>query len=272
LFSIFTRLFYAIFYAVKKYFLLLCMLGAAAAAFGESVYSCDLKTDLVAGAAAVGLAITPFFIHSAADRAERDVSLSRDSVNAFDQPLMFAYNKPADIFSYAAVAVFAALPFAPLWENVRDANVWAAYCVMYAESALLVFGTTEIMKNAILRYRPYCYFDDSAASEHYDYFQSFPSRHTAFAFLSAGFFTSAFCAEYPDSPWKLPLGTAAYAAAAGIGLSRIFSGNHFAADVLAGAAIGALFGYALPWLHLRGKPGTIALAPQPNGFLVKLCY
>jgi len=88
--------------------------------------------------------------------------------------------------------------------------------------------------------------------------------------MSASFVTSTFFVENPDSSWKVPLCAAAYTLAAGVGIGRIFSGNHFMSDVLAGAAIGSLYGYLIPRLHLRKKQDNISLLPLTNGFLVSL--
>jgi membrane-associated phospholipid phosphatase len=217
----------------------------------------------------LGLTAVSFFVDRSAGIAScSDIPLAKDNVNAFDRNLMFEYNKSLDIVSDVVLYGLMAMPLLSLIENIRDGNVWATYGVMYAESALLVFGTCEILKNSIARYRPYCYFGDVPSGMSADYYKSFPSRHTAFAFMSAGFFTSTFFTEYPDSPWKIPLGVVSYFLAAGVGISRIFSGNHFTSDVLAGAAIGSVFGYLIPWLHLRKKTDAVTFVPLSNGFML----
>jgi membrane-associated phospholipid phosphatase len=89
--------------------------------------------------------------------------------------------------------------------------------------------------------------------------------------MSAGFLSSTYFTEYPDSNWKIPVAGLGYALAVGIAANRILSGSHFLTDVLAGAAIGSLYGYLIPALHLR-KPGgtTMAFTPTVNGFLVSI--
>ena len=65
---------------------------------------------------------------------------------------------------------------------------------------------------------------------------SFPSGHAASA---AAFAVGA----AREAPWtSVPLGLLA----AGVGLSRVWTGAHYPADVLAGAAIGATVAAALP--------------------------
>ena len=70
------------------------------------------------------------------------------------------------------------------------------------------------------------------------------------AFLSAGFLSATFSAEYPDSPWKIPIIAGVYTLATGIATFRIASGSHFLTDVLTGAAIGSLYGWVIPLLDL----------------------
>jgi len=253
-----------------KKLLVFCCIAVIAynGVFAESKYGYDVTKDIVIGTVSAGLAVSPFFIHRSANLASRDDIPSKDSVNAFDRSMMFEYNKPIDLASDVATYGLLALPIVSLAGNYKDLNAWVTYGIMYAESVLLVYGTTEILKSSILRYRPYNYGGDIPAGSGSDYYKSFPSRHAAFAFMSAGFVTTTFFTEYPESPWKIPVCAAAYTLAAGISAGRIFSGNHFMTDVLAGAAIGSIYGYLIPALHLRDKNDKLELAALPAGFLV----
>ena len=254
--------------------LVICYLTAFAfKLFAESVYTYDLAKDLIVGSVTLGLTASSLFITRSASMASRNDIGPKDSINSFDRGAMFEYNKPLDITSDISVYGLLALPLVPLAGNFKDRRAWLTYCIMYAESFFLVFGTSEVLKNSILRYRPFKYFGDVPAGKESDAYQSFPSRHTAFAFMSAGFFTSAFFAEYPQSPWKIPLSAAAYTLAAGVGAGRVFSGNHFLSDVLAGAAIGSLYGYLIPALHMkRNNHDDITLTPLSNGFLASFRF
>ena len=255
---------------MRKLFIIFCITAISFSCFAESVYTFNLPKDIILGSVSLGLTVSSLFINRSANAISENDILSRDSVNSFDRGLMFEYNKPIDIFSDIIVYSVITMPVLSLVGNFKDANALITYGVMYGESLLFVFGTCEFFKNTILRYRPYNYFGDVPAGKESDYFKSFPSRHTAFAFMSAGFLTSTFFAENPGSPWKVPLCAAAYTLAAGVGVSRISSGNHFTSDVLAGVAIGSLYGYLIPRLHLRKKHDGISLVPLTNGFLVSL--
>lgn len=76
---------------------------------------------------------------------------------------------------------------------------------------------------------------------------SFPSGHTAEAFVAAEFMRL----EYKNvSPWY---GVAAYAIAAGNGLLRMYHNKHWLGDVVAGAGLGILSTRVSYWLYPKIK-------------------
>lgn len=85
--------------------------------------------------------------------------------------------------------------------------------------------TTFALKTAFNRERP--------AKESPRYNSSFPSGHSANWFSLA----TVYSAKYPKL--SIPL----YAFGVMVGLSRIYQGEHYPSDVLAGAAVGVAFGY-----------------------------
>jgi len=80
---------------------------------------------------------------------------------------------------------------------------------------------------------------------------SFPSGHAS----SAAAFVVGAAREAPGV--AAPLGLLA----AGVGLSRVWTGAHYPADVLVGAALGAAVGRALPSAGVTGPVGGRAAAP-----------
>jgi undecaprenyl-diphosphatase len=256
----------------RKCFLLSCIMTITVSinCFAQSVYTLYPVKDIIISSASLGLTISSLFINRFAVIASSDkIPYPSNSVNTFDRSLMYEYNKSIDISSDIVLYGLMAMPLlSPLAGNIKNGNAWITYGVMYAESVLLVFGACETLKNSIARYRPYCYFGDVPSGKETDYYKSFPSRHTAFAFMSAGFLTTTFFTEYPNSRWKIPLSIASYSFAATVGLNRIFSGNHFLSDVLAGAVLGSVFGYLIPNLHLRKNRSPVSLMPFYNGFVI----
>ncbi len=86
--------------------------------------------------------------------------------------------------------------------------------------------TTFILKSAFNRRRP-----ENQDSPRYN--SSFPSGHTANWFA----LSTVYSAKYPK--YAIPL----YGFGVLVGLSRIYQGEHYPSDVLAGAVIGIGFGY-----------------------------
>ena len=73
-----------------------------------------------------------------------------------------------------------------------------------------------------------------------DDYRSFPSGHSTAAFAFASIISAETSHWWPDSRWIV--GPIMYGAATLTGVSRIYNNQHWASDVLAGAAIGTLTG------------------------------
>lgn len=112
--------------------------------------------------------------------------------------------------------------------NLRDRST--IFLTSFAIMSTTVFGLKSITKIE----RP----DGSSRN-------SFPSGHTATAFMGAEFLWQ----EYKDkSVWY---GIAGYAVATGTGLFRMYNNRHWLTDVAAGAGIGILSMKAAYWLNPR---------------------
>lgn len=92
---------------------------------------------------------------------------------------------------------------------------------------------------------------------------SFPSGHTAEAFVSAEFMRM----EFKDiSPWY---GVAGYAMAAATGYLRMYNNKHWFSDVVAGAGVGILSAKLAYWLYpkiqhnlFKDKPSHTFISPN----------
>ena len=80
-------------------------------------------------------------------------------------------------------------------------------------------------------------------------YRSFPSGHTVAGFAAATVVTAETRRWWPDSQWYI--GPAMYGGAALIGASRMYTNNHWASDVVIGAAIGTLAGVIIDRYHRR---------------------
>jgi membrane-associated phospholipid phosphatase len=238
--------------------------------FSQSIYSVDLKKDLIIGTLSFGLGVSTFFINNEPEGTPG--ILNKNKVNTFDRFLMFSYNKPLDIVSDYAPFALSLLPIISIMPNIKHANTFLTYGIMYSESLLLTYGTVFLLKNAIIRYRPYMYAGDIPNGKENDYYNSFPSSSTSFAFLSAAFLSTTFYHEFTESKWKFPIIIGSYAAASAIGAMRILAGAHFLTDVFTGAAVGSLYGCLMPLLHLRNDNKNIKIIPIGNGAIISVSF
>ena len=107
--------------------------------------------------------------------------------------------------------------------------------------AIAAIGT-EAIKVIIKRPRPYEIYSDIYPDE-IDNGNAFPSGHTSVAFAAATSITLI------SKKWYLAV--PAYAWASGVGYSRIYLGQHYPSDVVAGALVGAAGAYASHWLNKK---------------------
>ncbi|MDQ6871263.1 MAG: phosphatase PAP2 family protein [Gemmatimonadota bacterium] len=104
-----------------------------------------------------------------------------------------------------------------------------------------------------------------------DQWRSFPSGHTITAFAFASTVTRESKFWWPGATWYV--GTVVYGGASLVGLSRMYNNQHWASDVMAGAAIGTLVGLkVVNYTHsnpgnrldralIKGKTSSIQVSP-----------
>ncbi|ULQ60710.1 phosphatase PAP2 family protein [Brucepastera parasyntrophica] len=253
----------------KTVIICMCIYLFCADAFSDSAFKLSLTKDILLGTAAVGMLVPTFIFDPSPGPAGE-----KDSINAFDRSMMFSYNKPLDIISTIGAYTALVIPAISVIGNITQLDVLATYGVMYAEAFLLTMATKDLIKLCVARNRPYTYSGEIPAGEENDYYNSFPSGHTAYAFLGATFLTVTFLAEYPESKWRIPLIAGGYTLAASVAAARVLSGNHFVTDVLAGALIGSLYGWLIPFVHRtpEAEKNELAVAPVPGGFSFSISY
>jgi membrane-associated phospholipid phosphatase len=103
---------------------------------------------------------------------------------------------------------------------------------MLAKAEMLCVGTVYGLKYISSEERP------DRSDTH-----SFPSNHTAQAFMAATFLSQEYKSRYPWMPY------AAYTLATGVGCLRIANNRHYISDVLVGAGIGILSQKIAYWTH-----------------------
>ena len=229
----------------------------------------------------MGAFITPFFINK--DR-EMPTNLDRNDVNAFDRWLMFPYNYGLDVAHIPLVSLsLASTMLPPLilgWGNQRgNFGTWLTYGVMFSQAFLFAYGINEIIAYSVNRYLPRMYFDGDSDFNLGGFDMSFPSTTASAVFMSATFLSVTFSQEFPNSRWRIPIIVGSYTLATGTAATRIFSGMHFATDVLSGAVIGSFFGWLIPTLHRRADDDSFSsvpignrLKPTGNGLIVSFRF
>lgn len=118
------------------------------------------------------------------------------------------------------------------WSGVRGKHNFIDRTVLLGISAIFTGVLVYSCKLSINRVRP-----DGDGSN------SFPSMHTAVAFMGAEFLRQEFGDQ---SVWY---GIAGYTLAAGTGFLRMYNNRHWFSDVLAGAGIGILSAKMAYWIY-----------------------
>lgn len=140
---------------------------------------------------------------------------------------------------------------------VAGSPKWRETGEMLGEAALLADASGFLLKEAIGRRRPSA-AGDKGSFRPFQFrsdYESLPSLHTASSFAIA----SVMAAVSEGIPAKLLY----YGAAAFVGFSRIYQDEHWASDVVLGAALGELCGRVVTGYHARG--GKVALVPLVSG-------
>ncbi len=153
-----------------------------------------------------------------------------------------------------------------------DGDFWAG-ATMFGETVLLTVGSTEVLKRAVARHRPYTYnttLDDRTIEtmigpDSADARASFPSGHTSVAFASATFTASVLTRTYSwpggvdAAVWTTTLGAATLTA-----IGRVRAGKHFPTDVIVGALLGSAVGLLVPSCHEIGEGFCDLQGPEPE--------
>jgi hypothetical protein len=142
-----------------------------------------------------------------------------------------------------------------------DSPKWKELGEMMGESLILADASTFLLKEAIGRGRPYATqaqakgeFKPLRFKNNYD---SFPSMHTASSFALASVLAS--------TSESFTLKAAYYSAATFVGFSRLYQNQHWASDVIMGAALGELCGRIATHYHATGQRVTIVPQILDNG-------
>jgi membrane-associated phospholipid phosphatase len=183
-------------------------------------------------------------------------ALNKEDINRLDRGVT-GYHSPSlakqsDVFLYGSFLLGGIVPLAyPALAKsdnkviVESAKVFG----MYAGSFLLCYTGTRIVKNTVLRTRPYVYNPESTYDKHeVDARYSFFSGHSSHTAFNTFFAAKVFSDYFPDSRYKAVVWTAAAIIPAYTAALRVAAGKHFYTDVIAGYGYGALCGIIVPYV------------------------
>jgi membrane-associated phospholipid phosphatase len=262
---------------MKKKLFLFCCFFISFNLYSQSVYTLDLKKDIVISTLSLGMFIPPLFIN---DHQDIPTNLDKNDVIAFDRWLMFPFNKGFQTARIPLMIVYNSSIIIPpllisLGNQAVNFDVWLTYGVMFTQAFLFTYGTKEMIGRLVNRDRPYLYFDEAYNFSITDgrHNRSFPSGGTAVSFMPATFLSVTFAHEFPESRWKIPVIVGSFTLSSFVGATRILAGDHFLSDVLIGAAIGSLYGWLIPTLHkINNDENGVSFNFTGNGIIMAIKY
>jgi membrane-associated phospholipid phosphatase len=142
------------------------------------------------------------------------------------------------------------------------------------EALVLTTGVSEVIRGTVGRTRPRASPDDPANFDmgsgfHEFETRSWPSLHAAAAFATATALVGEIRERKPEATkWAAPL---LYAAALTPGFTRLYLDQHWASDIVAGAALGALIGNRVVSYSHSHKPTRLnrwllGVSAMPDGY------
>lgn len=143
-----------------------------------------------------------------------------------------------------AIGVPAGLFIAGAIRHDQDQKISALHLAGAVVTSVIL---TQAVKYIVNRDRPYVTYPlDVHPYDNSEKNLSFPSQHTSFAFATATSLSMHYKKWYVVAP--------AFIWAAGVGYSRLYLGEHFPSDVLAGATFGAGSAFLSEWISKKIWP------------------
>ncbi len=184
-----------------------------------------------------GVAVIVVFVLSVckADAQNVDINLLKN-INPQNPSSFVMKGLSSSLYPVAAASPIALLATGYIKKDKRLQHYgWEAVGSLAVNTVI-----TEGLKYSINRNRPYVTYPGEVHPYVIESDPSFPSGHTSMAFATATTLSLEFKKWYVVVP--------AYLWAAGVGYSRLYQGEHYPSDVLAGAAVGAGSALLSHWL------------------------
>ena len=163
------------------------------------------------------------------------------------------------LFRSVSNALVLTLMAAPLGLAIATPGSRQSWTVaaMYGEVLLVGNGLGELLNGVTNRTRPFVYNLDpdipEEAKREVEARRAFPSGHTTNSFAAAVFLSSVYAKLHPGSSARTWMWASSLTLAATTGYMRYQGGKHYPTDIISGAIIGSLVGWAVPKLHEIGR-------------------
>lgn len=261
--------------------LLLALLPGSARA-QERPFPYELgKPDLVLAPVGLGLTLLAEQLVDTRGLSVAELAAFRpEDINPLDRPAARnwspSWDDRSDRGRDALVLASVVGSFAPQVLRGRVGNT-VTLGAIFAESYLLLAGSTRSVKRLTDRGRPYLHNDALSPEERLetargekDAFESFWSGHAAAAFVTATLLSTIYQDVHGRSRGSDLLWASSLSLAGFTSYARVAAGKHYPSDVLVGAAVGSVIGVLVPRMHRRGSPGSATVSVSPTGVVVRL--
>jgi membrane-associated phospholipid phosphatase len=181
--------------------------------------------------------------------------LDRGDLPAWERWAAGNYSPAADLASdVLAVATGGSMAFVDMWHAGRGESSWRPFLedfLILSEALAWSSAVNLNVRAQRLHPRPFVYGTEAPASERAEpqAAGSFYSGHASEAFLGAVYLATVYPLRHPEFKHRGWLWTGSLTAATAAAALRVAAGKHFPSDVLAGAAMGSLFGIGFAQLH-----------------------
>jgi membrane-associated phospholipid phosphatase len=179
----------------------------------------------------------------ALDSAVRDALLWKDGARTADTlSTVLVAAVPASALTYLLLSA----------NGAGDFNAGLVDSLLVTEAAAAALLVNQVVKLLVGRQRPYAHFGNDLAYSRSEDNVSFYSGHTSLAFsVVAATVTVASMRGYAGAGIVAGVG---FTLGAGIGYLRIAADQHYLTDVVVGAVIGGLVGWAVPRIFHSPSP------------------
>lgn len=207
-----------------------------------------------------GIALTflgDYFIGKADKASIVDIqNLDKNNLPKIDRGATNNFSSSAESLSDAILYAGIAAPFfVYAFDECRGDELETL--IITAETFFFTHGTTQIIKAAAKRYRPYNYNPDVpidfklGKTSRRSFFSGHTSNTAAFSFMTARMLTDMH--HHWDKRTKSIVWTSAALLPLVTGYGRYKAGKHFPTDVFTGYIIGAAIGITIPVIHRSKK-------------------